>query len=109
QELTVSAAKSRAARARTRRRRPCLDTAVISLKGKGRWAAPNSRKTKRATGQTRGRARHWATASLHVRYDERADRAANSALSDAHMAMVVLTRLYLLTLEQVAGWDVEPA
>jgi hypothetical protein len=50
-----------------------------------------------------------ATASLHVRYDERADRAANNAPSEAHMAVFVLTRLYLLTLEQVAGRDVAPA
>jgi hypothetical protein len=30
-------------------------------------------------------------------------------MPEAHMAMVILTRLHLLTLEQVAGWDVEPA
>jgi len=32
-----------------------------------------------------------------------------TAAPEAHMAMVVLTRLHLLMLEQVAGGDVEPA
>jgi hypothetical protein len=32
-----------------------------------------------------------------------------NAAPEAHMAVVVLTRLRLLTLEQVAGRDVEPA
>ena len=32
-----------------------------------------------------------------------------NAAPAAHMAMVVLTRLHLFTLEQVAGRDVEPA
>ena len=30
-------------------------------------------------------------------------------MPEAHMTMVILTRLDLLTLEQVACWDVEPA
>ena len=47
--------------------------------------------------------------SLNVRHDERADRTVITAVSKAHMAMEVLTRLNLLTLEQVAGWDIEPA
>src|SRR5262245_63577467 len=50
-----------------------------------------------------------AAAPLRVRHDERADRAAITAAPEAYMAMVVLTRLHLLTLEHVAGWDVEPA
>ena len=32
-----------------------------------------------------------------------------AGVSKAHMAMDVLARLHLLTLEQVAGWDIEPA
>jgi hypothetical protein len=43
---------------------------------------------------------------VHVRHDKRANRAVIT-MPEAHMAMVILTRL--LTLEQVAGWDVEPA
>jgi len=50
-----------------------------------------------------------ATSPLHVRHDERADRAVVTAAAEAHMAMVILTRLDLLMLEQVACWDVEPA
>src|SRR6516165_7864012 len=46
---------------------------------------------------------------LHIRYDERADRAAFAAAPEAYMAMGVLTRLHLLTLEQVAGRDIKPA
>ena len=46
---------------------------------------------------------------LHIRHDERADRAVFAAAPEAYMAMVVLTRLHLLTAEQVAGRDVEPA
>jgi hypothetical protein len=46
---------------------------------------------------------------LYVRHDERADRTVITAVSKAHMAMEVLTRLHLLTLEEVAGWDIEPA
>ena len=45
---------------------------------------------------------------LHIRYDERADRAMFAAAPEAYVAMVVLTRLHLLTLEQVAGRDVKP-
>jgi hypothetical protein len=50
-----------------------------------------------------------AAAALRVRHDERADRAVITAAPEAYMAMVVLTRLHLLTPEQVAGRDVEPA
>ena len=50
-----------------------------------------------------------ALGTLHVRHDERADRAVTNADSEAHMTVIVLTRLYLLRFEQVAGWDVEPA
>ena len=46
---------------------------------------------------------------LHIRHDERADRAVFAAAPEAYVAMVVLTRLHLLTLEQVAGGDVRPA
>src|SRR5262245_65722622 len=46
---------------------------------------------------------------LHIWYDERANRAAIAAAPEAYMAVVVLTRLHLLTLEQVAGRDVSPA
>jgi hypothetical protein len=46
---------------------------------------------------------------LRVRHDERADRAVVTALPDADMAIVVLAWLDLLTLEQVACRDVEPA
>ncbi len=53
--------------------------------------------------------RSQAAAPLRVRHDERADRAVITAAPEAYMAMVVLTRLHLLTPEQVAGWDVEPA
>jgi hypothetical protein len=45
---------------------------------------------------------------LRIRHDERADRAVIT-LPEAHMAMMVLSRLYLLRVEQVTGWDVEPA
>ena len=48
------------------------------------------------------------TAPLHVRHDERTDRAV-IAVTDAHMAMVILTGLYLLSVEQVTGRDVKPA
>ena len=47
--------------------------------------------------------------SLHVRHDERADRAVITAAPETNMAMVVLTRLHLLALEQIASRDVEPA
>src|SRR5262245_55281693 len=53
--------------------------------------------------------RSQAAAPLRVRHDERADRAVITAAPEAYMAMVVLTRLHLLTREQVAGRDVEPA
>jgi hypothetical protein len=46
---------------------------------------------------------------LHIRHDERADRGVFAAAPEAYMAMVVLTRLDLFTLEQVAGRDVKPA
>jgi hypothetical protein len=46
---------------------------------------------------------------LNIRHDERADRAVLTALPEAYVAMAVLTRLHLLTLEQVAGRDVKPA
>src|SRR5262245_35613923 len=46
---------------------------------------------------------------LHIRYDERADRAVFAPASEAYMATGVLTRLHLLTLEQVAGRDIKPA
>src|SRR6266849_11082923 len=55
------------------------------------------------------RDRDRATAPLHVRHDECADRAVVTPAAKAHMAMVILTRLDLLTLEQVACRDVEPA
>ena len=48
------------------------------------------------------------TAPLHVRHDERTDRAV-IAVPDAHMAMVILTGLYLLSIEQVTRRDVKPA
>ena len=54
-------------------------------------------------------ARQFGNSPLYVRHDERADRTVITAVSKAHMAMEVLTRLNLLTLEQVAGWDIEPA
>src|SRR6516164_9018986 len=38
---------------------------------------------------------------LHIRHDERADRAVVAAAPEAYVAMGVLTRLHLLTLEQV--------
>ena len=47
--------------------------------------------------------------TLGVRHDEGADRAMITTAPEAYMAIVVLTRLYLLTLEHVAGRDVEPA
>ena len=46
---------------------------------------------------------------LSVWHDERADRAVIAALSDTHMAVVILTGLDLLTPEQVACWNVKPA
>jgi hypothetical protein len=46
---------------------------------------------------------------LHVRHDERADRAVINSATETHMAMVVLTWLHLFTLEQVASRDIEPA
>src|SRR5262249_40897575 len=46
---------------------------------------------------------------LHIRHDERADRAVFAAAPQAYMAKVVLTRLHLLTLEQIARRDVKPA
>jgi len=49
-----------------------------------------------------------ATAPLHVRHDERANRTVVLGVPEAHMAMSVLTWLHLLRQEQVAGWDVEP-
>ena len=49
------------------------------------------------------------TALLHVRHNESADRAVTTTPPETNMAMVVLTRLHLLTLEQIAGRDVEPA
>ena len=49
------------------------------------------------------------TTPLHVRHDESADRAVTTASPETNMAMVVLTRLHLLTLEQIASRDVEPA
>src|SRR6516165_5413466 len=45
---------------------------------------------------------------LHVRHDERTDRAV-IALSDAHMAMMIPTRLDLITREQVSRWNIKPA
>jgi hypothetical protein len=48
-------------------------------------------------------------ASLHVRHNKRTDRAVITAAPKAHMAAVVLTRLHLLTPEQIASWHVEPA
>src|SRR5262245_42256136 len=45
----------------------------------------------------------------HIRHDERADRTVFAAAPEAYMAMVVLTRLHLLTLEHVAGRDIKPA
>src|SRR5262245_6651379 len=45
---------------------------------------------------------------LHVWHDERANRAVVAAASKTNMAMEVLARLNLLTLEQVAGRDIEP-
>src|SRR5262245_34191639 len=47
--------------------------------------------------------------SLHIRHDERADRGMFAAAPEAYMAMLVLTRLHLFTLEHVAGRDVKPA
>jgi hypothetical protein len=46
---------------------------------------------------------------LNVRHDERAERAVIAAVSDTHMAKVVLTGLHLITREQVACWNVKPA
>src|SRR5262245_62065971 len=46
---------------------------------------------------------------LHIWHDERADRAVFAAAPEAYMAMGVLARLHLLTLEEVAGRDVKPA
>jgi hypothetical protein len=46
---------------------------------------------------------------LHVWHDERANRAVITSVTETHMAMVVLTRLHLLRLKQVAGGDIEPA
>src|SRR5262249_585962 len=46
---------------------------------------------------------------LYVRHDERADRVVINAAPETHMAVLVLTRLHLFTLEQIAGGDVEPA
>ena len=48
-------------------------------------------------------------APLHVWHNERADRAVITPVPEAHMAMVILIRLNLLALEQVACRDVEPA
>ena len=45
---------------------------------------------------------------LNVRHDERTDRAVIAAVSDTHMAMMILTGLDLLTREQVACWNVKP-
>ena len=45
---------------------------------------------------------------LSVRHDKRADRAVTTSVTEAHMAMLVLTWLDLLRLEQVAGRDIEP-
>jgi len=45
---------------------------------------------------------------LNVRHDERTDRAV-IALSDAHMAMMIPTRLDLITREQVSRWNIKPA
>ena len=47
--------------------------------------------------------------SLNVRHDERADRAVIAAVSDTHMAMMILTGSDLLMREQVACWNVKPA
>jgi hypothetical protein len=49
------------------------------------------------------------TPTLSVRHDERTDRAVVPPVSDAHMAMVILTRPDLLRLEQVTCRDIEPA
>src|SRR6476620_12556823 len=46
---------------------------------------------------------------LNVRHDERTDRAVIAAVSDTHMAMMILTGSDLLTREQVACWNVKPA
>ena len=46
---------------------------------------------------------------LHIRHDERADRAVFAAAPEAHVALAILTRLHLFALEQVAGRDVQPA
>ena len=45
---------------------------------------------------------------LNVRHDERTDRAV-IAVPDADMAIVILTGLYLLSVEQVTGREVKPA
>ena len=45
---------------------------------------------------------------LNVGHDERTDRAM-IAVSDAHMAMMILTRLDLITREQVSRWNIKPA
>ena len=45
---------------------------------------------------------------LNVRHDERTDRAVIAAVSNTHMAMMILTGLDLLTREQVACWNVKP-
>ena len=44
---------------------------------------------------------------LRVQHNERADRAVITATPEAHMAMGVLARLHLLTLEQVTCRHVE--
>jgi hypothetical protein len=46
---------------------------------------------------------------LNVRHDERTDRAVIAAVSETHMAMMILTGLDLLTREQAACWNVKPA
>ena len=50
-----------------------------------------------------------AAGLLKVRHDERADRAVITAVPEAYMAIVILTRLDLLTPELVTCRDVEPA
>ena len=51
----------------------------------------------------------WRATARYTFGTTRADRAVFAAASEAYVAMVVLTRLHLLTLEQVAGRDVKPA
>ena len=53
--------------------------------------------------------RRLGDSPVHVRHNERADRVVITAAPKTHMTVVILTRLHLFTLEQVAGWDVEPA